>query len=60
MFLYWLFFFATCDCYRIGRPSLTIKSIIEKDVDLHGVDLSTVMLDRDTWMDFIVSPTGVG
>ena len=26
---------------------------------LHGVDLSTAMLDRDTWVDFIEPPTGV-
>ena len=38
-----------------------LQEHFEEDVGLHGVDvLSTAMLDLDTRVDFIVSPTGVG
>jgi hypothetical protein len=45
---------------RLGRPSLTLKKIIEEDVELQDADLLTALLDRVTWKDLIVSPTGVG
>ena len=45
---------------RVGRPSLTIKSIIEEDTGLKDNELFNVMQDRVVWKDFIVSPTDVG
>ena len=45
---------------RVGRPTLTIKSIIEEDTGLKDNELFNVMQDRVVWKDFIVSPTDVG
>ena len=46
----------------LEKSSCDNQSVIEEDVGLHGAELFTAMLDRDTKMDYIVymSPAGVG
>ncbi|KAI8494372.1 hypothetical protein Bbelb_275980 [Branchiostoma belcheri] len=41
---------------RRGRPSLTLKKVIEGDIGLGGAELSSVMRDRNLWRQYIVSP----
>eukprot|EP00058_Branchiostoma_floridae_P026665 XP_002612156.1 hypothetical protein BRAFLDRAFT_88895 [Branchiostoma floridae] len=41
---------------RRGRPSLTLKRVIEEDVGLQDGDLLSVMRDRVVWRSFIASP----
>jgi len=41
---------------RRGRPSLTLKRVIEEDVGLQDGDLLSVMRDRVVWKNFIASP----
>ncbi|XP_078578947.1 uncharacterized protein LOC144863552 [Branchiostoma floridae x Branchiostoma japonicum] len=41
---------------RRGRPSLTLKRVIEEDVGLQDGDLLAVMRDRVVWRSFIASP----
>eukprot|EP00058_Branchiostoma_floridae_P024054 XP_002609544.1 hypothetical protein BRAFLDRAFT_101902 [Branchiostoma floridae] len=41
---------------RRGRPSLTLKRVIEEDVGLKDGDLLSVMRDRVVWKNFIASP----
>jgi len=45
---------------RRGRPRITVKTLIEKDTGLKGVDLYNAMKDRAVWQtDFVnVSPYG--
>ena len=45
---------------RSGRPTLTLKKLIEDDAGLMGNDLIATMLDRSVWKNFMVSPTRVG
>eukprot|EP00058_Branchiostoma_floridae_P025155 XP_002610645.1 hypothetical protein BRAFLDRAFT_65836 [Branchiostoma floridae] len=46
------------DKRRRGRPSLTLKRVIEEDVGLQDGDLLSVMRDRAAWRNFTVSPDG--
>eukprot|EP00058_Branchiostoma_floridae_P025263 XP_002610753.1 hypothetical protein BRAFLDRAFT_91539 [Branchiostoma floridae] len=41
---------------RRGRPTLTLKRVIEEDVGLQDGDLLSVMRDRVVWKNFIASP----
>ncbi|KAI8506641.1 hypothetical protein Bbelb_160680 [Branchiostoma belcheri] len=51
-----------CPCLvekrRRGRLSLTLKKVIEEDIGLGGVELSSVMRDRNLWRQYMVSPEG--
>ena len=49
---------------RVGRPYVTLKSIIESDTGLSGVDLMAAMDDRAIWSSNFVNasppPQGIG
>ena len=49
---------------RIGRPYVTLKSIIEEETGLSGQELLAAMADRQRWhLDFVrvsPEPTGIG
>jgi len=45
---------------RSGRPTLTLKKLIEDDAGLMGNDLIATMLDRSAWKNFMMSPTRLG
>ncbi|KAI8515228.1 hypothetical protein Bbelb_078190 [Branchiostoma belcheri] len=43
---------------RRGRPSLTLKKVIEEDIGLGGLEQSSVMRDTNLWRQYMVSPEG--
>ncbi|KAI8488312.1 hypothetical protein Bbelb_339080 [Branchiostoma belcheri] len=46
----------TTEKRRRGRPSSSLKKVIEEDIGLGGAELSTVMRDRNLWRQYMVSP----
>ena len=49
---------------RVGRPCITLKSIIEEETGLSGQDLMAAMADRERWhQDYVrvsPEPSGIG
>ena len=49
---------------RVGRPYVTLKSIIEEETGLTGTELISAMADRELWQSEFIhvspAPTGIG